>query len=363
MKVCSVSKTSSTGTPSVFALTRSRSTKICGTFGRKVVKRFCSSGERSPSSMIRCATAASSSSEPPARSWSWNSKPPVRERPRIGAGFSANDARARDRGELGPHGAKIVVERLPLLGALVPRRERHEDRAEVRREGAGEHVEAAEQVRADDARRVEQDPLDLARHLVGALERGAVRELEAGDEVALVLVGHEAGGTARKRSSSRRAARRARRARARGAARARARRGRSARTTRRSRGRRRGRTRALRSRSGRIRSAQSAGESVSAFSSEISTAQVTARPNWRSSRPVVPGRNATGTKTAPSTSVAATIALVTSPIERRTASRREKPSPSSRATFSTTTIASSTTSPIASTSAKSVIVLIESRAR
>ena len=72
----------------------------------------------------------------------------------------------------------------------------------------------------------------------------------------------------------------------------------------------------------------------------------------------MPGRSATGANTAPSTSVAATIALVTSPIERSTASRREYPSESSRATFSTTTIASSTTSPIASTSANSVIVLI-----
>jgi hypothetical protein len=89
------------------------------------------------------------------------------------------------------------------------------------------------------------------------------------------------------------------------------------------------------------------------------TAALTARPNCRSRRPVVPGRKATGTKTAPSTSVAATIALVTSPIERRTAAARGSPSPSSRATFSTTTMASSTTRPMASTSAKSVIVLID----
>jgi hypothetical protein len=98
--------------------------------------------------------------------------------------------------------------------------------------------------------------------------------------------------------------------------------------------------------------------SVSALSSEISTALDTASPKWRSICPVVPGSSATGTNTAPSTSEAATIALVTSPIERSTAWRRESPSPSRRATFSTTTIASSTTRPIASTRAKSVIVLI-----
>ena len=74
----------------------------------------------------------------------------------------------------------------------------------------------------------------------------------------------------------------------------------------------------------------------------------------------MPGRNATGTNTAASTSVAATMAPVTSPIDLRTASRRERPCSISRATFSTTTIASSTTSPIASTRPNRVTVFVVS---
>ena len=53
------------------------------------------------------------------------------------------------------------------------------------------------------------------------------------------------------------------------------------------------------------------------------------------------------------------MALVTSPIDRTTASRRGSPSPRTRATFSVTTIASSTTRPIARTRAKRVMVFSE----
>ena len=102
-------------------------------------------------------------------------------------------ARARNRRQPRPHRSEDRVDRL-FLPALVPGFQRHEDRAEVRREGARQRIEAAEEVHADHPRRIHQDALDLARHRVGALERGAVRELEAGDEVALILVREEAGG-------------------------------------------------------------------------------------------------------------------------------------------------------------------------
>ncbi len=59
--------------------------------------------------------------------------------------------------------------------------------------------------------------------------------------------------------------------------------------------------------------------------------------------------NAVGMKTAPSTSAVATIGPVTSFIACRVASTGERPSAMLRSTFSTTTIASSTTIPIART--------------
>ena len=75
---------------------------------------------------------------------------------------------------------------------------------------------------------------------------------------------------------------------------------------------------------------------------------------------VSPPRNATGTKTAESTSTIAMSGPVTCSIARMVASRGGRPSCSMmRSTFSTTTIASSTTMPMASTSPNSVSVLIE----
>jgi len=77
-------------------------------------------------------------------------------------------------------------------------------------------------------------------------------------------------------------------------------------------------------------------------------------------RPVSPGRNSEGTKTASSTRVVATMAPPTSPIAFDVASFAERPSVSiSRMVFSTTTMASSTTMPMASTSPNSVRLLID----
>ena len=69
--------------------------------------------------------------------------------------------------------------------------------------------------------------------------------------------------------------------------------------------------------------------------------------------------NASGTNTAVSTSPIAMIGPETSDIARCAASRGGWPDSMLRSTFSTTTIASSTTMPIASTSPNSVSVLIE----
>ena len=68
---------------------------------------------------------------------------------------------------------------------------------------------------------------------------------------------------------------------------------------------------------------------------------------------------AVGTNTAHSTSAVAMIGPVTSLIAWRVASRGVKPSSMLRSTFSTTTMASSTTMPMASTRPNSVRVLIE----
>ena len=74
----------------------------------------------------------------------------------------------------------------------------------------------------------------------------------------------------------------------------------------------------------------------------------------------MPERNATGTNTAISTSEVAITAPATSPIARPAAAWASPcVSPRLRAMFSTTTIASSTTSPVASTIPNSVSVLIE----
>ena len=74
----------------------------------------------------------------------------------------------------------------------------------------------------------------------------------------------------------------------------------------------------------------------------------------------MPPRNATGTNTAHSTSTIATTAPETSRIASTAASNGAMLfSRIRRSTFSSTTMASSTTMPIASTSAKSVRVLME----
>src|SRR5260221_405456 len=106
--------------------------------------------------------------------------------------------------------------------------------------------------------------------------------------------------------------------------------------------------------------ADSAGVSVSALNAEIATENAIVSANWRNKIPVVPGNNATGTNTATSTNDVATTAPATSFIATDAAlCGSVMPSAMCRSTFSITTIASSTTSPVASVMPNSVNVLME----
>src|SRR5258705_12896123 len=111
----------------------------------------------------------------------------------------------------------------------------------------------------------------------------------------------------------------------------------------------------------RRNTAQSAGDSVSAFRAEIIIAALIVTANWRNSVPEIPGMKAIGTNTDSSTSVIAMIGAVIWAIAFLVASAGERCGSSSitRSTFSTTTMASSTTIPIASTIASNDTVLAE----
>ncbi len=100
--------------------------------------------------------------------------------------------------------------------------------------------------------------------------------------------------------------------------------------------------------------------SVSATMPDNTTAMTIVIANWRNSSPVTPPMNATGTNTAHSESTIATRALATWRMARSAATRGGSPSVAiRRSTFSITTIASSTTMPIASTSPNNVSTLID----
>src|ERR1700680_297081 len=92
----------------------------------------------------------------------------------------------------------------------------------------------------------------------------------------------------------------------------------------------------------------------------MATEKAMVSANWRNKIPVVPGKSATGTNTATSTSDVATTAPATSFMATDAAlCGSVMPSTMWRSTFSITTIASSTTSPVASVMPNSVNVLIE----
>ena len=96
-------------------------------------------------------------------------------------------------------------------------------------------------------------------------------------------------------------------------------------------------------------SPHSAGLSVSETINEITVDAAMVTANWRKNCPVMPDRNAEGTNTAHSVSAMDTSAPPTSSIVRCAASFGVIPAAMLRSTFSTTTIASSTTMPTAST--------------
>ena len=101
-----------------------------------------------------------------------------------------------------------------------------------------------------------------------------------------------------------------------------------------------------------------AGVIVIAFTAEMTIDTAIVSANWRKNCPLMPPRNALGKNTAPRTSVIAMIGPVISSIALIVASRTFSPLASQRSMFSSTTIASSTTMPMASTRPKSVRLLI-----
>ena len=107
----------------------------------------------------------------------------------------------------------------------------------------------------------------------------------------------------------------------------------------------------------------SIGQSESATSMEIATESASVMPNSRKSAPVWPGRNDSGTKTAARVAVVATTAKNTWRVPSTAAARGPMPWARRRTMFSSTTMASSTTRPVASTSASSVRMLIENPTR
>src|SRR5271169_5980976 len=106
--------------------------------------------------------------------------------------------------------------------------------------------------------------------------------------------------------------------------------------------------------------AASAGERVRALNKEIAIEKAMVRENCRYRIPVVPGKNDTGTKTEISTRDVAITAPDTSAMATEVAVCALDPSLLiCRWAFSITTIASSTTRPVASVIPKSVSELIE----
>ena len=107
------------------------------------------------------------------------------------------------------------------------------------------------------------------------------------------------------------------------------------------------------------RIAHSAGLSVSETKQEITVEAAIVTANCLKNRPEIPEMNADGTNTAHSVSAIEISALPTSSIVRCAASFGDNPAAILRSTFSTTTIASSTTMPTASTSPNSDRLLRE----
>ena len=105
--------------------------------------------------------------------------------------------------------------------------------------------------------------------------------------------------------------------------------------------------------------AHSAGESVRALNAEITTETAIVMENCWNNRPVMPPVNDTGTNTASSTTVVATMGEATFFMASSAAARGRMPAAMLTCAASTTTMASSTTRPMASTSPSSEMMLTE----
>src|SRR5258708_14842027 len=105
--------------------------------------------------------------------------------------------------------------------------------------------------------------------------------------------------------------------------------------------------------------AQSAGLKVSETKHEITVDAAIVVANWAKNRPEMPEMKTDGTKTAQSVRAIAMSAAETSSIVLCAASLADMPRAMLRSTFSTTTMASSTTMPTASTRPNSDRLLIE----
>ena len=104
--------------------------------------------------------------------------------------------------------------------------------------------------------------------------------------------------------------------------------------------------------------AHCAGFSVIALMALITAVAAMTRANCRNSWPVIPGRKAAGRNTAVRTRVTPRIGPISSDIAFTAASRGDMPCSMKCELFSTTTMASSTTMPMARMSANSVIRLM-----
>ena len=159
----------------------------------KVLNTRVSSGRWLAATTRPRMTPASSPTLPPARSWSWYSKPPVLPRPMIGGRLNAKPAAPGMAASWGWTRAMIGLDAQPRVLPLLERRERHHHERAVRLGEAVQEIVADDRGHAGDAGRIAHDLLDLPHDLLGAVDRGRLGELELGEERALVLLRQEAG--------------------------------------------------------------------------------------------------------------------------------------------------------------------------
>ena len=150
------------------------------------------------------------SGDPPLRSWSCIVNPAPVPRPGMAGGPERDDARLGDLLRERPvqrrdHAVGVRSSVVPV----VPRLELHEEEAHVRGVGAGQQRVAGDGVEALDGLVLRQDRLGLLHDRIGALERGRVGQQRVDQQIALILLRHEAARNAldereRSRSTARR---------------------------------------------------------------------------------------------------------------------------------------------------------------